>query len=169
MHELVDVVDENDCVIGIASKKKKNLNEFISRNIAVFLKDSSGNLLIAKRSFRKKSFPGMLDASVVGNVRAGESYEQAAERELREELGVSSCKLSFLGKVFNERVDKDGRKFRYFTGIFSGEYSGEIRLNDEIIEIKRMPVQLVEELINSPSNNFTPFFINDFKFARKML
>jgi isopentenyldiphosphate isomerase len=43
---------------------------------------------LQKRSSRKRIQPGKWDSSVGGHVDPGESYEQAAERELAEELGV---------------------------------------------------------------------------------
>ena len=45
-------------------------------------------VLLQQRSAKSEVFPSCLDISSAGHVRAGESYEDAAMRELKEELGL---------------------------------------------------------------------------------
>ncbi len=47
-----------------------------------------GQLYVTRRSLRKDVYPGLYDVVTSGVVSAGESYEQCAERELAEEIGV---------------------------------------------------------------------------------
>lgn len=56
---------------------------------------------IPRRSPTKKLFPLCLDASVGGHVMAGESYDEAFERELREELNLEAEQVAhqFLAKL----------------------------------------------------------------------
>lgn len=87
--ELIDLVDQNDQVIG-----QKYRSEIYSENVSNFrvinalLINSKKHVWIPRRSAHKKLFPLCLDASVGGHVAAGESYEQAFERELQEELNI---------------------------------------------------------------------------------
>lgn len=48
------------------------------------------DILLQKRSRTKESWPGCYDISSAGHIPAGEGYETAALRELREELGISA-------------------------------------------------------------------------------
>lgn len=158
--EFVDVVDENDFPLGTAPKEEKFARGFISRNVAVILADPSGRLIITRRAATKKSYPNRYDASAVGNVSAGESYETAARRELLEELGLG-CKLTFLGKKFNEF--KSEHRLRYFTGIFFGVWDGNVGLRgDESSDLKKVPVAEVSELIDKDPSRFTPGFVAAF-------
>lgn len=93
--ELLDVVDENDKVIH-----QKNRSEIYAegasnfRVINAFIMNDEGLLWIPRRSPEKKLFPLCLDASVGGHVKAGETYQQAFDRELREELNLDSLQVS---------------------------------------------------------------------------
>jgi isopentenyldiphosphate isomerase len=53
-----------------------------------------------------RDFPGKLDISAAGHVRAGERYDDAARRELQEELRVEVAKLVPLFKEEN-RVEEE--------------------------------------------------------------
>jgi isopentenyl-diphosphate delta-isomerase len=94
--EYLDIVDENDNVIG---KKKRsevyaeNLSNF--RVINAFILNSQGEIWIPRRSAHKKIFPLCLDMSVGGHVASGENYEEALRRETLEEIGVDIDKVSY--------------------------------------------------------------------------
>lgn len=163
-NELLDIVDEQDNIIGQDTKENKFKNDLISRNVAIFIVDDNKNVLIVKRSPNKKSFPNRFDVAACGNVKLGENFLEAAQREVKEELSIN-CDLKFIGKVFH-KFNEDNQTLRYFTGKFLGVYSGEVKLNEELTEIKRLPVQKVEELINQDSDLFTPGFIRDFNFIK---
>ncbi|MFC1629718.1 NUDIX domain-containing protein [Patescibacteria group bacterium] len=158
--ELLDVVDENDNIIGQDIKKNKFEKGLISRNVAIFILDNNKKLLIVKRSPHKKSFPNRYDLAACGNVKAGESYEEAAKREVKEELNIE-CDLIFLGKIFNQLKEKN-IEIKYFTGIFLGYFSGGVELNDELVELKRLSVEETEVLLSKNKNLFSPGFVNDF-------
>lgn len=164
--ELLDIVDEKDNVICQDTKENKFKKELISRNVAIFIIDNN-KLLIGKRSASKRSFPNRYDLATCGNVKAGENYPEAAKRELKEELNIT-CDLKFCGKLFNRFREKN-LMIKYFTGIFLGNYSGGIKLNDELVEIKRLTINEVERLINKNKDMFTPGFINDFNFLKDRL
>jgi isopentenyldiphosphate isomerase len=165
--DFIDIVDEKDNVIGKDTKDNKFKKGFISRLAVIYILDRDKKLLIAKRSHHKKSFPNRYDASVCGNVDSGETYKEAANRELKEELSIE-CELRFLGKGFVEFEEK-GMKLKYFFSIFLGRYDGEVRLNDELVEIQRLRFEEVNEKINKNPNLFTPGFVSGFNFIKERL
>lgn len=165
--ELLDIVDENDVVIGKDSKENKFTNELISRNVAIFIIDETGKLIIAKRAAHKKSFPGRFDLAACGNVKSGESYQEAAVRELMEELKIS-CEVKMIEKIYNE-FPENGKSLKYFTGIFLGKYSQDIKLNNELESFKKLSVNEVQNLIDKNPNLFTPGFVNDFLLVKDKL
>ena len=165
--ELLDIVNDEDNVIGQDTKENKFRKSLISRSVTVFILDDNKKLLIVKRSSKKESFPNRYDAAVCGNVKASEIYEEAAIREMKEEIGIN-CDLKFLGKIFNEFEEK-GNVIKYFTGIFLGFFSRKVKLSDELVELKRLTVKDVEDLINEDKDLFTPGFVNDFVFVKDKL
>lgn len=167
MSEILDIVDENDKIIGRNTKENKFKNNLITRNVVVFVLDNKNRILIGKRSYIKKSFPNRYDLAVCGNVKAGETYEEAAKRELKEELGIE-VDLKFLKKIYNEFKEK-GNLIKYFTSIFLGLFSGEVKLSKEFTELRRITMEEIQDLIDKNQNLFTPGFIRDFKEVKNML
>jgi isopentenyldiphosphate isomerase len=159
--EWLDIVNSNDEVIGRETKDQKFAKDLISRNVAVFIKNASGKFLIARRSQAKKSFPGRLDLAVCGNVKAGESYEEAAYRELKEELGII-CKLDLLDRIYNE-FKENSHTLKYFTGIFLGTFSGDISPNWEAAGHIFLTLTEIDAQLAQNSDQFTPGFVHDYQ------
>ncbi len=88
--ELLDVVGEQDYPLRRATRREIHERGFIHRAVHILVFNKNGDCLLQKRSLLKDTHPGLWDSSAAGHVDAGESYEQAARRELAEELGISS-------------------------------------------------------------------------------
>jgi isopentenyl-diphosphate delta-isomerase type 1 len=94
---MFEIVDEHDRVIGQASRSECHGNPALIHRVAhVHVCNRQGALLLQKRSLRKDIQPGRWDTSVGGHLEVGESYLQAARREMREELGLEQHPLTFL-------------------------------------------------------------------------
>jgi isopentenyl-diphosphate delta-isomerase len=106
--EYLDIVDKNDQVI---SKKKRsevyteNLSNF--RVVNAFIVNSQDELWLPRRTAEKMIFPLCLDMSIAGHVESGESYEEALDREAREELNIdlNQFQKHFLGHVSPQAHD----------------------------------------------------------------
>lgn len=88
--ELVDLYDENRLPLGKTAERSapRAPGEYrMVVHVCVF--DCRGRLLIQRRAPEKFIWPDLWDVSVGGGVDAGETSRQGAEREFREELGVS--------------------------------------------------------------------------------
>ncbi len=97
--ELFDLVDLNDRVIGQVRRGDAHRNpDLIHRSVQILVFASDGRLLLQRRSAGKDLFPGFYCASASGHVASGEDYAATAERELAEELGISTP-LTFIGKA----------------------------------------------------------------------
>ena len=99
--EWFDVVDSHDRVIEQRRRHEVHRLGLQHRAVHIFVKRSDGKLLLQMRSQHKDTSPGKWTTSCSGHVDAGESYSQAALRELNEELGMSGyalSELSFLGQ-----------------------------------------------------------------------
>jgi isopentenyl-diphosphate delta-isomerase len=95
--ELLYHVREDDSVVGPVERKRAHSEALLHRAGMVFLKRSDGKVLVQRRSQTKDTFPGAYDSSCSFHVRFGETYDEAAQRELAEETGITS-QLTYLGK-----------------------------------------------------------------------
>lgn len=85
---LIDTVDEQDKVIGTATKHEAHQKGLRHRIVRVSVEDTNGLILLQKRHAAKKLYPDCWDNAASGHVESGEEYLGAAERELSEELGI---------------------------------------------------------------------------------
>ncbi|HEY4331351.1 MAG TPA: NUDIX domain-containing protein [Ilumatobacteraceae bacterium] len=95
--ELVDIVDEHDTVVRITTRAEMRRERLRHRAVFIAVQSSSGQLLVHQRSFAKDVNPGAWDVAVGGVVASGESYDDAAARELAEEIGVVSPQPTPIG------------------------------------------------------------------------
>jgi isopentenyldiphosphate isomerase len=87
--ELVERVDDQDRLLGVAVGRRQAIREGWLHRVAVTVcRDERGRILVHRRSEQVSRFPGLHEVEVGGAVAVGETYEQAAARELTEELGV---------------------------------------------------------------------------------
>jgi len=96
--ELLDVVTDDDRVIAQEMRSVVHHLGLQHRGVHVFLVTLDGHLLVQKRSRHQKTFPLTLDCSVSEHVKAGEDYQQAADRGLSEELGILGVRTHALVK-----------------------------------------------------------------------
>jgi len=157
---LIDVVDENDKVVGKELKSVKPEKGFISRVVAIFIKDSQDKFIVCKRGAHKKVDAEKYDLAAFGNVDQGEDYHEAAPRELQEELGIT-CNLTMLDKFYQENMHK-GTKFRIFCGVFLGTTDEEPKLNHEVTEFRKMSFEEIEQEMAADPEKFCQGFRNDF-------
>jgi 8-oxo-dGTP pyrophosphatase MutT (NUDIX family) len=87
--ELLDIVDEDDRVIGQSPRGEAYARGLRHRCVFIQARDSEGRVFVHRRTPTKLVFPSLYDMFVGGVVGAGETYDDAALREAEEELGVS--------------------------------------------------------------------------------
>jgi isopentenyl-diphosphate delta-isomerase type 1 len=128
--EFFDVVNAADEVIDRKPRAEVHQLGLLHRAVHVLVFNSRGQVFLQKRSRTKDRQPGLWDTSASGHVDAGEDYDAAAMRELREELGIAECtpqkrlfKLHACAETDNE-----------FVWVYQCEYDGPISLNTDEIE-----------------------------------
>lgn len=89
MQKRIIIVNERDEVIDHKSIEKIK-PEDIYRVAALWIKNSEGNILLAKRAKNKKHDPGKWGPAVAGTVEQDEKYEENIRKEAKEELNLNS-------------------------------------------------------------------------------
>lgn len=128
--EKMDIVDENDRIMGEASKKDiydKDLKYY--RIVKGIIRDNTGKILLPKRSKYKYIYPECYDISLSGHVDKGESYEEALQREMKEELGIEEAEYKEICYLTPKQLDSN-----YFIKLFMVNYDGQIKVDKKEVE-----------------------------------
>jgi len=156
--EQLAVVDENNQVQGFSLKEdilRRGLNY---RCIQVFLFNAKDELIICRRPDSKKKFAGKFASSAMGYIRKDETYEDAAKREMMQELGVNKI----LKKAAEFKIE-DGNSV-VFQEIWKGALSDEIEPDKtEIAEYKYVSLEDLEQAMQLEPDKFTEPFITAVK------
>lgn len=87
--ELVEELDEDGRVVGVVNRSEMRARNLWHRNVIVMVRRSSGALVVHQRADWKDVFPSMWDMAFSGVPAVGESWLEAAARELAEEAGLA--------------------------------------------------------------------------------
>ena len=147
------MVDQWDKVIYFAPRREIHRKNLMHRSVHVFVFNSSGALFVQRRSPNKDTHPQKLDSSAAGHVDPGETYLQAASRELHEELGLS-CYLKEALRVAPSWETGYEHVVLYET---STDASPVIN-NDEIIEGFFVRPDELSERMKQDAQDFVPAF-----------
>jgi isopentenyldiphosphate isomerase len=129
----VDVVDTNDRVVGSSTVGECLERGLLHRAVAVVLTRTDGKVVLQQRSKNDSWHPGRWTLSCTGHVKKGEPYEEAAGRELGEELGIAT-ELTLVKKyLLPPMKDKGMTEYEWVT-LFSGASDSEIRADPVELE-----------------------------------
>ena len=145
MEEFLDIVTENNQVIGQEKRSIVHQSGLWHRGVHIFLFTPEHKLVIQQRSKRRKQSPGALDCSVSEHLQAGESYLAGARRGLEEELGIRQVSLQRLVQFKMNYGPGDNMISILYEGTVDGE---AIRTDaNEIERIIYHSISEAEELL----------------------
>jgi len=140
--ELVDIVDDDDHVIATVTRREMRAARLLHRSVGIAVVSSDGRLLIHRRSLDKDVWPGWWDIAAGGVVLSGETYDDAARRELAEELGIVDAELEHIGsgRFVDDNVAEICRGYRV-------EHDGPFAFDDgEVIEARFVSFAELDEM-----------------------
>ena len=150
--EWVDIVDEQDRVIGVAERARVRQENLRHRASYILVLDEAERILVQRRTPSKDFCPGMLDACAGGVVTTGEAMALSARRELAEELGIRDVPLQDYGTFYAEG-EASGSRYRVWGGLFSCHYQGPLQLQaEEVSEVHWMSLGEIADR----ADEFTP-------------
>lgn len=159
MTELLYKVDKRDRILGSVEKDEAHEKGILHRSGVVFLMRSDDKILVQWRSGKKKTFPNCYECSASFHVTFGETYKQAAERELKEEIGVTA-RVHYLGKFTHFDYPENGT-----VAVFSARSDGKITLDsNETDYIRFYSVSRIDQIARS--DKAAPWFKGAWDIAR---
>ncbi len=156
--ELLEVVTEDGMPTGeILPRNEIHEKNLLHNEIVVFIINSKNQLLLQKRSANKKSSPNCWGSSCAGHVDVSETLEEAALRELSEELGIriekEELKILVNKKlVLREKKDSNVRTWYYIKKDF--DLSDFMIQKEELSEIRWFSLDEVISNVGNPLFTF---------------
>ena len=147
--EVVAIVNRKNRVVGEAKRGEMRRRNLIHRATYILVFNHQGQLFVQKRTMSKDLYPGYFDIATGGVVLSGESYEEAAIRELQEELGATAELTALFDAYFAEPNNKVwGRVFRC-------RHDGPFHLQESEVESGSF-MTIAEILAAADETAFTP-------------
>ena len=131
--EQVDLVDARDRVVGSTSLEECLQKGLLHRAVAVVVSRSTGRVVLQQRSKKDAWHPGKWTLSCTGHVRKGESYAEAAARELMEEIGISAD-LTLLDRYLLPTMRENGLTEREWVALFAATSDAAVRIDPVELE-----------------------------------
>jgi len=166
MPDVLNVVNENDEVVGQETREKIHQDGLLHREIHVYFVTPDKKIIFQHRAKDKDTFPDLLDATVGGHVEIGDSYEQTAIKEMAEETGVP-IKISDLvpiNKIKKSLKDEATNKINNtFNSRYIYIYRG--RINDlkiesgEALGFEAWSLEKLINLTNQDKAKFIPYIL----------
>jgi len=135
MKNLLNIVNENDEIIGEKSREEIHKKGLLHREIHVYFVTPNKELIFQHRAKNKDTFPDLLDATVGGHVEIGQGYGETAIKETKEETGVkiNNSDLIFINKIrLLGKDDKTGKINNVFNSRYLYIYRADV--SDLIVE-----------------------------------
>ncbi len=112
MAEFLGVVDDDDNVIGKATRDECHAKKLIHRSVIFFVFDKQNRVHVNKRSDKKEFFRGYWSIAFGGHIPAGEGYDEAVKREVVEETGLVA--KPFFIASFDKRIPEEKENIRVY-------------------------------------------------------
>ncbi len=168
MKEYLEIVNENDEVIGLKPREEIHRLGLLHREVHVYYKNKNNEIIFQRRAKDKDTYPDLLDATVGGHVEKGDSYVQTAIKEALEETGImiKANELILINKVRKGPVvDKITKKINnVFRVSYLYSFEGDLsQLKVEKGKAQGFEAWGIDKLIKiskEDKENFIPYVIS---------
>ena len=161
-NERFPIVDKNDRILRDASRSQVHGNNLRHRAVHILIFNPIGEVYLQQRSRWKDRHPLKWDSSAAGHVIATERYDDTAQRELKEELGISVALKKIVKLSASERTDYE------FVWLYRGEVAGNLSPSRTEIEAGAFfPEKIIDGWVAARPEDFAPGFIECWKVYRQ--
>jgi isopentenyl-diphosphate delta-isomerase len=158
MKQEVILVDENDTELGVADKLDAHKKGLLHRAFSVFVFNSRGEMLLQQRAFSKYHSPGLWTNACCSHPAPGEELEEAVERRLREEIGLTVPAKRLFDFIYYAHLDH-GLTEHELDHVYVAETDDTPFINpEEVNAIKYADLAALESEITAHPYRFTVWF-----------
>lgn len=157
------LVDETGRFLGEEKKETCHLGDGLLHSaFLVMIFNDKNELMIARRSARKKLWPGYWDGSVASHYYKDKGQQETVVKRLHDEIGTSSENLEHLFKFRYQAKYEGVGSENELCDVFKAKNINpdDLSINcEEISEFRYVPLAQVREDIRYKVHNYTPWFV----------
>jgi isopentenyl-diphosphate delta-isomerase len=156
--EYVIRVNEQDEALGSAGKMQVHLSGILHRAFSVFLFNNANQTLLQQRALVKYHSAGLWSNSCCGHPRPDETNLHAAQRRVKEELGIEQeltevFTFRYRHAVSNDLIENE------FVHMFFGRLTTALHPDPaEVSAVKWIGLDELRADIQNNQNQYTPWF-----------
>ncbi|WP_438424017.1 NUDIX hydrolase [Aquimarina macrocephali] len=163
--ELIDILDETGEFTGeVKLKSEAHQLGLYHASVHIWFFTDLGEIVLQKRADDKDTYPGLWDISVAGHIGTGETPEDSAIREIKEEIGLSVSKddLKFIGIYVAEKTPKPDLYDNEFHHIYISCLDVSIKTltlqEEEVSDLILIQVDEFKDILQDPikRKNYVP-------------
>jgi isopentenyl-diphosphate delta-isomerase len=152
------LVNERDEPVGIMEKMEVHQKGLLHRACSIFIFDSKGRMLLQQRAEGKYHGAHLWTNACCSHPFPDEAVEKAANRRLREELGINTSLQKIFSFTYHAHVE-NGLIEHEYDHVFAGEYEGEINPDqNEVADYYYEDMEVIKNSLQSQPENFTSWF-----------
>ena len=156
--EILILVDDNDNEIG--TDTRENCHSGVGKRHRAYtaLIFHDDKMLLQQRSEKKLLWPRAWDVSFTSHVYPGETYQEAASRRAKEELGAKVGELSDVHS-FVYFAPQGANAENEFCRVLVGDFDGKITPNpEEMMSVRWARVADLRAEVKAHPDSYTPWF-----------
>lgn len=156
--EMLILVDKNDQVIGYDDKINCHKGEGkLHRAFSIFLFNDQKETLLQQRSAQKHLWPLFWSNSCCSHPRKGETLENATQRRLAEELGISTPLTHLFTFEYHARYQNVGSEWE-MCAVFIGKSNDPVRVNpNEVTDTRWISINDLTRELALFSDKYSPW------------
>jgi isopentenyldiphosphate isomerase len=166
MKSLLNIVNENDEIIGTEEREEIHRRGLLHREIHVYFLTPDKKFIFQHRAPDKDSYPDLLDATVGGHVEIGDSYLETAIKETLEETGLNlkSEDFIFINKTRRHSEDPATGKINNVFGesyayIFKGDARDLKVETGKAVGFETWAIDKLMDLNDEEKSRFIPYIL----------
>ena len=150
----IQIVDDQDSAVGLKERSEIDYLNDIYRVSALWLTNSKGQTLLARRAAVKDKDPGKWGPAVAGTIDEGESYDDKIYKEAMEEIGLEGERFT---KGLKIRITHPRNYFCqwYFVTLDRDEDSFVMQA-DEVDALEWVDIQRMKQELKTSPDKYVP-------------
>lgn len=157
-NDFVILVNHHNTQIGLMEKQEAHEKGLLHRAFSVFIFNDNNELLLQQRAHQKYHSAGLWTNTCCSHPRVGETNLQAANRRLKEEMGIDTNLKERFSFVYKEPVSQTLTEHE-LDFVFTGIYNGKPNINPtEVAAYKWETLSNIKHDIAINPHNYTAWF-----------